>query len=251
MQISPTPRTPSLYTKKLLFTYQGWAQIKLILGGALTLVGLPMFFLCAFVLSEEFSTWQGALGVEANLIYAEKDLAEASVGELRYEVRYQYQQDDKTYEGSASLSVSKGNEMFIGKPISIKASQTVPGASRLPGIDAYSGPLILLLVMGLPFSFFGLRFLLTTFLEMRRRRKAYTYGTPITATVLSAGDDLNTSINYVHPFRVTWQFEVNGKLYQGDFSSMNKAALAALVTSKALLVVYLPEQPTHNTLYLP
>jgi hypothetical protein len=251
MQIAPPPRTPSPRAKKLLFTYQGLAQIKLIIGAALTLVGLPMLLLCIFVLAEEIHTWRGALTVEAKLLVVKPDLTEASIGKLRYEVYYEYQQNHKTHAGGALLSVSKGTEMLVGEPLTIKASQTVPGASRLPGVDAYAGPLILLIVMGLPFSFFGLRFLGGTFLEMHRRRRAYTYGIPITATVLSAGEDLSTSISYVNPFKVTWEFEVNGKRYQGDFSSMNKAELADLITSKQLLVVYLSTQPAHHALYLP
>ena len=251
MQIAPTPRTPSPRAKKLLFTYKGLAQIKLIIGAALTLVGLPMLLLCVFVLAEEVHTWRGALDIEAKLISVEQDLAEASIGALRYEVRYQYQQGDKTYDGGASLSVSKGTELFVGKPFKIKASQTVPGASREPGLDVYSGPLILIVVLGLPFTFFGLRFLGGTFLEMHRRRRAYTHGTPITATVLSAGEDLSTSISYQSPFKVTWEFEVGGQKYQGEFSSMDKDQLAELLTSRELPVVYLPARPALSVPYLP
>ena len=166
-------------------------------------------------------------------------------------MRYEYQQGGQTYDGGASLSVSKGDEVFVGKPLKIKASQTVPGASRTLGLDVYSGPLILLLVMGLPFSFFGLRFLGGAFLEMRRRRRAYIHGEPTTATIVSAGEDLNTSINYAHPFKVTWEFLANGQKHQGEFSSMEKDALAALLTSKELPIVYLPTRPAINTLYLP
>ena len=47
--------------------------MKLIIGAALSLVGLPMFLLCAFVLAEELNTWRGALDVEARVVSAEKD----------------------------------------------------------------------------------------------------------------------------------------------------------------------------------
>jgi hypothetical protein len=250
MQISSPPRIPSPKARKLLFTYEGFAQIQLILGAAFALIGLPVLVFCSLVLAEEIHLWGGALEVSAKITSVGKPYKDEA-DDSRVDVSYEYQQQNETFSGKAALSVKDSAEIFTGQPMRITASQTVPGVSREPGLDAYSGPAILIVVLGLPFSVIGLWFLLGSITKMRRRLRAYTQGSIVTAKVLSAGDDMNTQIHYQHPYLITWEFEANGKTHKGSFSSMDKPQLAALVASQELLVAYLPERPDCNSLYLP
>ena len=84
----------------------------------------------------------------------------------------------------------------------------------------------------------------------RRAVRAFTIGQPALARVTYAGKDASTEINGRNPFKLAWEFEVDGRTYPGDLSTMEKHSLGGLETMKEVVVLYDPAEPGANTLWV-
>lgn len=250
-QIPKAPRSPSAQAKKLIFAFPAGDQIGLIVGGVLLLVGFPVLLLCASELTDAIRYWTDPIQQKASITKVLEEYTEE--GAPRADVLYRYQQNGQAFEGGGTLASSKDKplKVSVGGEIPIEVSSADPSRSQMPGMDLYSGPIVVGLSLGLPLSLIGLLFVSRAIRARRRRVKAYVYGTPINAKIISVGFDEKVRVGTKHPLFVSWAFEVEGQTYEGFFSSMEEAQIKPLVSSEEISVVYLPQNPKINTLYLP
>jgi hypothetical protein len=84
----------------------------------------------------------------------------------------------------------------------------------------------------------------------RREIRAFVHGTPTLARVVYAGDDLSTTVNGRHPYKVAWEFRVEGDVYEGSLTSMKLLELEPFGKAREVAVLYDPADPSCNTLYV-
>ena len=115
--------------------------------------------------------------------------------------------------------------------------------------NSAGAPSFLFLLLPLPFLGFGLTFLLVSRLTVQQQQQAFTLGIPARARVAFFGKQTTTRKNGQHPFLLQWTFDLNGKTYRGSYTSFED--ISALVPNeKEITIVYLPNKPQTNTLYI-
>ena len=104
--------------------------------------------------------------------------------------------------------------------------------------------LVLFPIIGCWLTFYAVR-------SNRREIHAFRDGTAVLARVSFTGYDTSTSVNHRHPFKLGWQFDVRGKMFEGSITSMEKSELEDFAAGKEVVVLYAPENPAINTLWVP
>lgn len=109
--------------------------------------------------------------------------------------------------------------------------------------------------VGLPFAGLGAVFLgVGGWLLVRRYESAQKtvsvlrQGEAVSGRILEVRENYNVTVNNRHPWTITYQFQMNGRDYEGKVSTLNRPDLQ-LQPQKAAYVLYLPEAPEVNTLY--
>lgn len=81
--------------------------------------------------------------------------------------------------------------------------------------------------------------------------RAFARGRAAIGKVTFAGYARNYRLNGRNPFEVAWQFQADdGKRYDGMLSAMDPKELAGLVETDALVVLYDPNDPRANTVWI-
>jgi hypothetical protein len=104
------------------------------------------------------------------------------------------------------------------------------------------------LLSPLPFLGIGITFWLSARLSVQQQIQAFTHGVPIQARVTFLGKNLSARKNRQHPFLLQWTFEAQGKTFRGSYSSFED--LSSFVSDEKVTVLYLPNKPQTNTLYI-
>ena len=109
--------------------------------------------------------------------------------------------------------------------------------------------------VGLPFAGLGILFLGVGGLVLVRRYESaqktvsvLRLGAAAPGRILEVRENYNVTVNNRHPWAILYQFQVNGRNYEGKVSTLNRPG-AQLRPEKAVYVLYLPEAPELNTLY--
>jgi len=161
-------------------------------------------------------------------------------------VRFQYQVDGKAYEIETDVDHPDFGE--VGAELSVEYAGNTPAFARIAGHTVGDTPYAVLLFallfasVGTPIVFFQVR-------AKRRERKSFIYGTPVLAEVTFAGVDLSVKINGVYPSVIRWSFQVEGQGYTGSLSARDLRS-ERLASSGKVVVLYLPENPKVNTLWI-
>lgn len=246
----PPPREPSPRARKLVFGYQGAQFVKLLVGGIFTLIGLPFTAIFGWgVPADVLVTAQGAQAT-ARVVELHKDLSTKINGRHPVVVRFEYQVDGQRYtEESSTIDRALTEPLKVGDEVPIEYARRTPQWARVRGttrsLFGYFGLFTLI------FPLTGLGLLLATWRENRREIKAYVWGRPTAARKLSFGEDLRTRINNRHPWKLSWEFDLEGRRYTGSISSMRKDDLDDLAAGEQVPVLYLEEDPAVNTVYVP
>jgi hypothetical protein len=109
--------------------------------------------------------------------------------------------------------------------------------------------------VGLPFAGLGIVVLGVGGLVLVRRygaaRKTVSVlrqGEAARGQITDLEENLSVRVNGRHPWTIKYQFQVNGRNYEGKVSTLNRPD-PQLQPEKAAYVLYLPEAPEVNTLY--
>jgi len=109
--------------------------------------------------------------------------------------------------------------------------------------------------VGLPFAGLGIVVLGVGGLVLVRRYEAarktvsvLRLGEAARGQITDLEENLSVRVNGRHPWTIKYQFQVNGRNYEGKVSTLNRPD-PQLQPGKAAYVLYLPEAPEVNTLY--
>lgn len=91
------------------------------------------------------------------------------------------------------------------------------------------------------FVYFGLK-------KVLMQRKIFQTGDTALGQVTESGRDTSVSVNGKNPYRIHYEFEVNNRLYSGEFSTF-EAQLRRLQPDHQVYVLYVPDDPDANLLY--
>lgn len=109
--------------------------------------------------------------------------------------------------------------------------------------------------VGLPFAGLGIVFLGVGGLVLVRRYEAaqktvsvLRLGQAAPGRILEVRENYNVTVNNRHPWTITYQFQMNGRNYEGKVSTLNRPD-PQLQPERPAYVLYLPAAPEVNTLY--
>jgi hypothetical protein len=109
--------------------------------------------------------------------------------------------------------------------------------------------------VGLPFAGLGIVVLGVGGLVLVRHYEAaqktvsvLRQGEAVQGRILEVRENYNVTVNNRHPWTITYQFQMNGRDYEGKVSTLNRPD-PQLRPQKTAYVLYLPEAPEVNTLY--
>jgi hypothetical protein len=245
------PRKASPEAARLLFSQQGGAFVLWLLGGIFTLIGVIMSVIFLWGIPVDLAIVFTGREVEASVLNTkERTDVTITVNRVRqdfYEIEYEYELNGERHRTTSSTIDKASIEAALqGRPVTVEVAGINPSWSRIKG-STYNFfgyiPLFVLL-----FPMIGISLLLVTIIGSRRRRRVFTNGSPVLAKVVSAELDRMVRINRRHPFKVSWGFEHKGARYQGSLSAMD--GLQHIAQGQEVVVLFDPERPATNTLYL-
>jgi hypothetical protein len=179
------------------------------------------------------------------ILMAETNRSVKINGQRPTKVRFAYDGGPTRWEGeSNSFEVAPGQT----GPVEVEYAALNPAWGRITG-ETYStfgywGLLSLLFpALGGFIAYFAIR-------SNRREIRAFTRGLPVLARVTFRGQDHSTKINGRHPFLIRWEFMTDKGLYKGSISSLKLLDIKAFGEAEQVVVLYDPDDPKANTLYV-
>ncbi|HEY3448710.1 MAG TPA: DUF3592 domain-containing protein [Myxococcales bacterium] len=248
--VPPAPREPSPVARRLVYGYQGSQFVMLLVGVIFLVIGLAFTGVFCWSLPIDLAIEATGKAYSGVVTKAEPNYHAEVNGEHPIEVSYTYSFDGAQFEGSSSMLGQEYLQLQPGSTIDLEVADARPQWSRVKGgtygFFGYFGAFTLLFpIIGGLFAFLAVR-------SNRREIRAYREGRPVMARVTYAGLDHSTRLNNRHPFKISWEFKVNGSAsYTGSISSMREEDLHAFATAGEIVVLYDPEDPGINTLYVP
>jgi hypothetical protein len=165
-------------------------------------------------------------------------------------IRFRYDAGGREHVGSSrALDHAVIASAQPGTDVPIEVASLNPGWARIRGTTAsYLGlfglfHVLVGPVLGAILIFFAVR-------SKRRAIRAFIHGQPITARVVFAGTETRVRMNGRNPFVVRWEFTIEGRSFKGSVSSMERPLVAPFMRQKELTVLYLPDNPRVNTVYM-
>jgi Protein of unknown function (DUF3592) len=240
--IPPAPRSPSQTANDLLFRIRSTRLIWLIVGALWATGGwiVPGVFAkgigddILLTLSSEKATGvitevKESDGLPINRVYPQS-------------IFYEYVFEGQSLSGlSKTFEVDWAKQLQLGQSVELEVSSLSPSLSRVVGTkrSQYGA-------MGfftLAFPVFG--FILIGVVLGRRRRElnAYINGASVLAKNITAQKKGNS-------IWLRWEFEADGRLHFGECLTKAHPALEPLLSAKEFPVIYNPEDPRDNTIYL-
>ena len=246
VSIPEAPREPSARARELIFRYQGAQLVFLILGLAFSAAGIivtlavagPSFGDVALAVSKQMA--------DGRVTGSHIDYHTRINGQHPTRIAFSFTADGVEHSGdSGTRDPAIIQAATAGATVRVEYVGWNPGWARVEG-TSYSA----LGMFGLIFLIFpllGVTFTTIAVRSNRREIRAFRHGSPITARVTFAGPDTRTRINGRNPFKVEWQFQVDGKPYTGSISSMKTALLDGIRDKQQIIVLYDPANPNINT----
>jgi hypothetical protein len=109
--------------------------------------------------------------------------------------------------------------------------------------------------VGVPFALLGALFLLVgvpllvwRYQTARRTIEVLRLGQASQGEIVSVHQDYRVRVNGRHPWRLTYRFEVNGRQYDGQVTTLSQPDLNQQ-PGKPVYVLYMGNNPEQNTLY--
>ncbi|MGI5863993.1 MAG: DUF3592 domain-containing protein [Myxococcales bacterium] len=186
--------------------------------------------------------------VEGTLISASLNTSVEVNGRSPTTVRFAYEVDGARYENAADVSNPASLDLRPGAPVDLEVAVSHPEWARLAG-ETYAsfgwGGLLSLI-----FPAVGLLILRAVLGSRRRQARVFESGRAATGVIVESGFNRRVREKGGNPYQVTWEFDVEGKEHRGAVSSLQAAELQPLTQGMVVCVLYDPDDPSRNTLYL-
>ncbi len=108
--------------------------------------------------------------------------------------------------------------------------------------------------VGIPFALLGFAFLgggiailVWRYGETQKVVNVLRLGLATRGQILELEENYAVSVNERHPWNITYEFEVNGRLYDSKITTLNPPG--HLQAGQAACVLYLPDDPSISTIY--
>jgi hypothetical protein len=249
ISIPPVPREPSPRARRLIFAYAGAQKVLRLVGGIFFVVGVALTIPFGWGIPVDFAIALGHHEVMGTVQEADLNLNITINGRHPTEITFTYQIDDQTFTGQGNTRDRRLIEAAQpGATVPLEVARMNPAWARLRGETyswtGYFGLFILLFpCIGGTILFFVIR-------SNRREIRAFRFGVPILARVVFKGRDHSVKINGQSPFEIRWEFRVDGEVYSGSLSSMSLLEMEDLMAQDELPVLYDPDKPQVNTVYI-
>ncbi len=246
--VPPSPRTPSPRARSLVLGGGGGDTVSMLVGGLFLVLGTVFALVFCWDIPGDLLVATTGHTQRGELVSQKVDESVKVNGVHPTVVRFNYVYAGREYSAESSTLTGLSGIHENGSPVEVEVSTVYPSLARIAGTTrSWAGyPALFVLIFpvvgALLFSFAAISRL--------RRRDAFINGRPVLAQVTGADWDRSIRINGQNPFRVSWEFLVDGNPYSGFIRSMSRLALAEIAEATTLVVLYNPERPSSNTLYL-
>lgn len=242
--VPPPPRRPSKAARSLVFGYAGSQGAQLVAGIVLVAVGVPVSVLFGWGLWSDVAIDLGRETTPGTIVGMKLNESVEINDQHPTTVSFVYAVGDRAFTGETDVLEPSFPESIV----EVEYARSDPGTARLAGETAatfgyWSALLLLLPAVGALLTARAVR-------SNRREIRAYTHGTPVLADVTYAGDDTAVEINHRHPYLVRWSFTAGGAQFTGSLSALDSPALRELGSHRQVVVLYVPEDPASNTLWI-
>jgi hypothetical protein len=242
------PRTPSERARRLVFRYAGMQAALLWIG--LAFAGFGAIFPVVFCWGLPVDVLLELEGREAlgTVVDTRLNRSVTINDEHPTSIRFTYEIDRVVHEGVSSVLEPDLAELPPGAEVALEVSPRNPRWARIAGTTYstfgwFASFSLLFPLIGVGLLFFAVR-------SNRREIRAFTWGTPTRGEISSAGLDHSTRINNRHPYKIEWKFRADGRTFSGSISSMEPSDLEPFASSGRICVLYDPDNPKVNTLYV-
>jgi hypothetical protein len=244
----PVPRVPSAAAKKLVLGYQGKERVLLWIGGIFLLLGLPFCFIFLGGVYSDLRLFIGGERASATVTSLVLERSYEINGVHPTRIGFAYQDVGLRREGYAhTTKPSVLASLEVGGPVEIEHLPGSDGVARVIGTTV--GPFGPAVSFVLIFPLAGAALLGWAIQMNQRQVRAYRLGRAVRGLVRSRGRDPSVSSNGENPTKIVWEFQVDGRPYEGELSSFEHGLLLHVVPTDEVVVVYDPAEPRHNTLY--
>lgn len=247
--IPPAPRVPSPRARSLVYGYRGSQGVKLLIGLIFTAVGTILALTLGWGLPLDLALAVAASRTQATVTGTEI-VSNVRVNNAHpTRIKYRFKLGGASYDGASSTLDSSMRKLAVGASVPVEYLGAAPDVSRVEGTTVAAMGYVGIVVFVFPAV--GLVFAIGAWVSNRREIRAFSRGRPVVARITYKGADMNTRVNGRHPFKVEWEFLVDGRPYKGDFSTMERGELAGLVDGEEVAVLYDPASPSVNTIWVP
>jgi hypothetical protein len=117
-------------------------------------------------------------------------------------------------------------------------------------------PLILVVVgiafvpLGLVFLGAGVPILIWRYNKAQQTLNVLRLGEPVLGSIVDIHENVAVEVNGRHPWTITYGFAVDGDEYEGQTTTLRPVGFTHQV-AQPMYVLYLPDDPTQNTVYPP
>ncbi len=230
--IPEPPRIPTERGNELIFKYQGRQKIMLIIGIAFLITGITTSGIFRIDLTMDIIIDISKKITTGTITYKDIDYSSSKDDDNPHEITFSYYIDEHTYTGfSITYNYSLLSDFLVGDSVTIEYSSLIPSLARIKAIRIFMFSLWRFFI--LIFPIIGLILTITAVRSNNKEKKAYKYGIPAIAKIISKGYDYSTSSNGKHPYQIIWKFNESEKFYTGSLSHMDPKPLLGLITSKS------------------
>ncbi len=248
--VPSAPRRPSKRARALIFAYTGTQKAMLWVGIVFSVFGSLLSLPFCWGLPVDLAIALTHRDLQGTVVDASLNRSAEIGGQHPTSITFTYEVNGRTYTGTCSTLDDQLVEAATpGARLGLEVARLNPAWARLAGTThATFGYTVLITLI---FPGIGLAFLTWAIRSNRREIRAYRRGTPILARVVYRGPNKSVKINGAHPFMVKWEFKIDDDIYEGSLSTMSLLAFEDLMEPSEVPVLYLPENPRINTLYIP
>lgn len=248
--VPPAPRAMSPAARRIVGSWQGGSLVLILVGTIFLGTGLILSTVFCWSLPVDLTLALSGVPLQGVVVSAEADLHAKVNGVHPTLVRYRYRTPAGTFEDDCDVMGEEYRELAPGAPIALEVSSLRPQWSRVAGSTygffGYFGSFTLLFpTLGAVLTAFAIR-------QRRRALRAYRDGRPVMATVVGSGPNTMVRVNGRNPYRVSWEFRLpDGSVHHGSAQSMRTLELEPYGKAGTVPVLYDPEDPSNNTLFVP
>lgn len=245
--VPPAPREASPRAKGLIHAYTGSQMAKRLIGGIFTVIGLGLFALLGRGLVVDIVIASAGKNVQGKILDVRTVQNVEVNGVNPRAIRFEYGKERHRGE-SSTLDVGYASALQRGQTVDVEAVPGWPSFARVRGTTISDlGPFAAFFLI---FAFVGAPLFISAWRSNAREIRAFTHGASTVGRVVEFGPDYSVRVNGRHPTRLRWEFDVDGKTYNGSLTHMDGHVLRPLVAGTRVPVLYDKNDPRANTLYV-